>query len=817
MMAKPLVVLDEQGTPAVIRYNIPEPTSYSGRHIVELQLPDEAYTVVVATPPAIEAALSRGETEPGSAAAIDGRSSAHGPNGVPHGPGRLLTASVVAPEGVVLGAGEPHVSPIRSSPLPISDRLAALTNADVQATVSGGKRVVVYPNISGQLDYFAAPAYEASAIALKKPIEPLPGDPGPDPTVPEVSIWISSPTNEGPPLPGTVQGANVPVVGTWSAASVTSVTIELALDDVIVPVEIDRKSSGDWSTNVKVMTSGLHTLRATIQGRGPGPSPSKPQTVSETATTTFTVLLDIENPDPPPVLPTVTISEPRANTMIVSSSGVATLPVMGTATSGPERTLKEILITDEATGQVVQASPVGGAPSTWSSELLLNGLGLHRISVRAADDINQVSAPQSVAVRVTNVPAFRRLKNRLLIVETLNISSFLGSFGAGRVIKTFSLLPGEKTSISLKSWTKSAQSRKEAASIVDSDATEAASSFEDAISAEQTRKEARSESTNYSIDGKVGASWSWGTASISASHSGAANSAREQAVKNVTNATRKHSLKASSNRNVSINTEYSATEEAETEDLTIREISNINVSRTLNFVFRQMNQQHITLIHLTDVRVAYYAEDLMLDAQGNPANVPDELGNTVLDIRPSYTEVTLPELMKLLGGAISPPFQERTRNAIMAALSGIPDYTSEAINAFELVEPKDKEGNVIPNAEYIRFPPDLKKTYVDEHSGQEFTVPGVLLAANSIVMRTDAVMVDTIIGAGSGLDAYSQGLQEVAIKERQVAVAERQAEVDRLDLARSIVRQKDKEQAAIFATVFHPPVKPKKDPTPPPE
>jgi hypothetical protein len=83
-------------------------------------------------------------------------------------------------------------------------------------------------------------------------------------------------------------------------------------------------------------------------------------------------------------------------------------------------------------------------------------------------------------------------------------------------------------------------------------------------------------------------------------------------------------------------------------------------------------------------------------------------------------------------------------------------------------------------------------------------------------MRTDAVMVDTIMGAGSGLDPYSQGLQDVAIKERQVAVAERQEEVDRLALARSIVRNKDKDQAAVFATVFYPPVKPKKEPQPEP-
>ena len=52
-----------------------------------------------------------------------------------------------------------------------------------------------------------------------------------------------------------------------------------------------------------------------------------------------------------------------------------------------------------------------------------------------------------------------------------------------------------------------------------------------------------------------------------------------------------------------------------------REIENINVGRTLNFVFRQMNQEFITILHLVDVRVAYFNGD------------------------PDYTrEVTLPQL-----------------------------------------------------------------------------------------------------------------------------------------------------------------------------
>ena len=813
-MAQPLVALDPEGTPAIISYNIPEPTSYSGRHVIELKLAADAFTEVVMVPPAAPASTLASPA--GNASMVEaGHTQTVAPAGdngssLPlwSSPGRTVTASIVAPEGVVLTAGEPDASPIRSSLRPLSDRLRALTNADVQAASSAGRQVVVYPNISGQLDYMtpevrtidavgpAATLLDGNGLAARDGLL----DGHIDPIGPQVDIWIDSPAS-GSPLAGSAEGVVVPVSGGAIAEAVTSVNISVALDGNELPGAITLQA-GTWSTSVTIKSSGQHTISVTITGTGPNRLLRRPQTVTADASVTVAVDLDTGNPDPAPVLPTVTITTPRDNSILNSPDGVAQQAVEGTASCGPGRSIQKILVTNEGTGDVVELS-ASGQSAPWSTGLLLSGVGTHRITARVRDDIGQISAPHSVSVRLTTVEPFRRIRNRLMLIETLNISSFLGSFGAGRVIKTFSLLPGEKTTISVKSWTKSTESRKEGASIVDSDATEAAESFEDAINAEQSHKEANSESTNYSIEGKASASWGWGTASLGASQSGAANSAREQAVKNVSNATRKHSMKASSNRNVTINTEYTATQEEGTEASTVREIANINVSRTLNFVFRQMNQKHFTLMHLTDARIAHYAEDWMLDGAGNLAYVQDATtGMQVPDIRSTYTEVPLPELPGLLENVITSKYHRQITDAIIAALSGIPDHEGNATNAVEEVAPKDEEGEPIPNAEYLRFPPPAKlsQTFKDGH--HEFTVPGILLGVNSVVMRTDAVMVDTVLGVGSGLDTYSEGLQTIALKEREVALAERQAEVDRLALARSLVQQKDKERAAIFAMVF---------------
>jgi hypothetical protein len=411
-------------------------------------------------------------------------------------------------------------------------------------------------------------------------------------------------------------------------------------------------------------------------------------------------------------------------------------------------------------------------------------------------------------VQVSDQQPFRRLVNRLLIVETLNLSAFLGAFGAGRVIKTYSLLPGESATISVKSYTKSTDTQKSASSIVDSNATDSGEDFQDSLDSEQSSTEALTETSNYNVGASVSAGWGWGSASINAEFGGSANAARQEAVKNVSNATRKHSLKASTNRNVTVNTEYQVQKETGQEESTVRTISNINVSRTLNFVFRQMNQQHITIIHLTNVRVAHYCEDLMLDGEGHPAFRTDKATNKqVLDIRHQYREVPLPELQTLLAGVITEDYRDQVRQDILHALSGIPDYQDQMKTAYEFVVPKDDQGNDVPTATYMQFPRGLSTTVTDPtQSGTDFTVPGIVLGVDVITMRTEGVLVDALLGPGDGLDQYSKRLQEIALAERQVAVAERQAEVDRVALARKIVTDQDEKAAAVFAKLFPPPL-----------
>ena len=196
-------------------------------------------------------------------------------------------------------------------------------------------------------------------------------------------------------------------------------------------------------------------------------------------------------------------------------------------------------------------------------------------------------------------------------------------------------MPGEKTKISTRTYTRTEIESKRASSILDSVSEESTKDYENSIATEQSDKKNYQDSFSYEINAKAHASWGWGSADVSGGVKGRANSAHEEFSKNISNATQKHASRASSKREVQVNTSYEEKEVSEVETSIEREVQNINVSRTLNFVFRQMNQQYVTALVLFDARIAVW--------DGNP--------DPSTSVR---MEVSLPELRSLLRRFIVP-------------------------------------------------------------------------------------------------------------------------------------------------------------------
>jgi flavodoxin len=399
------------------------------------------------------------------------------------------------------------------------------------------------------------------------------------------------------------------------------------------------------------------------------------------------------------------------------------------------------------------------------------------------------------------VPELETAEPRLALIETHHISNFLGDFGAGRTVKTASLYPGEKTTISTKTYKSSERTHQEAQNILESLTREAALEFETTLNqmhsssakASSSRQFSSSESSvsrssshwnaggNAGFDlfgvisfgGGGGGGGSGSTEERSSSRIAArTNAAREEATKTVSNAVSQHAQKSSAKRRVNVNTETTFEEKQVEEESLVREIENINLSRTLNLVFRQMNQEFITLIHQTDVRVAY--------SDGFPG---------------SYREIPLYALDDLLEEIIREDHREQVKEELLATVQSIYDYEGEEHTDFVIQTSRD-------DFEYHRVNDDVEMTYVDDQSGSAFRVPGIITSATSNVIRTDGIIVEALLGEGEALDSYSQGLQTESVESRALANELLREEGEQSELARMIVNEEDNKRASEMAEIF---------------
>jgi hypothetical protein len=412
-------------------------------------------------------------------------------------------------------------------------------------------------------------------------------------------------------------------------------------------------------------------------------------------------------------------------------------------------------------------------PSTMAREMLDGRVPVAHYTMGGRPKVSYTVAPPMI-------------RPQLLLVERYRLSTFLGNYGAGRTVKTFSLLPGERTTISVKTFRKSAEERQASSSILDSYTTETAEEFEESVTAEQSNKEAHEQSFAYHAEAKAEAKWGWGSASVEGGVKGSTNAAREESAKNISTATSKHAAEASAKRDVQIDTNYEVTEETGEETSIERQLENINLSRTLNYVFRQMNQEFVTVLHLVDVRVAFTNGGFAVrSGTGSLAGI-------------EYREVSLPELDDLLGDVIVEDERDRVRELIEGELSTIFDFRGESRSVIEHVELPGSDGSA---GEYTRVVPDLRSTYSDE-TGTDITVPGIILSADKNVMRTDGIVVEALLGGGEALDDYAQDLQGEEVRKRLLENDERRMAVDRERLAQSLVTDGDDGAVDRFDRIF---------------
>ena len=146
-------------------------------------------------------------------------------------------------------------------------------------------------------------------------------------------------------------------------------------------------------------------------------------------------------------------------------------------------------------------------------------------AISALDDIVQkVQNGDRIAVddnmngdtNISTIPAPDNLEPKLYLVETIRLTSFLGDYGAGRVVKTLSLLPGESTKISIKTYRQTESTEKKSSSILDSVTKESADDMQKSLQSEQSDQKGYEKSKEYYADVSAKASWGWGSAKAKA-------------------------------------------------------------------------------------------------------------------------------------------------------------------------------------------------------------------------------------------------------------------------------------------------------------
>ena len=352
------------------------------------------------------------------------------------------------------------------------------------------------------------------------------------------------------------------------------------------------------------------------------------------------------------------------------------------------------------------------------------------------------------------------------LVEVWGISSFLGDYGMGRTVKTFTLLPGESTTISMKTWRSSESTIKEASSIVDSHTQEAADRFASTVSAETTDKATQHSKDNWHVDADVSSLFGIGP-ELHAGASGENEASREEFSRGASSSVVEHTAQASAKREMSVTASSELTQKSGEEALVERVIKNVNVRRVLNFVFRELNQGYSTKIHLKDIRIVFTNGRLN-----------------------SQREVPISGLRRLLTDLVVPGKVDGAAQAILKLAGTVFDVNDAPVKVLEAFT-MSADGTTMtrdPNPALVNgeYPPPTPQHFYRFKPGPlgqalvTNPVDGVVLKTNAIVMRTDSVIVEALLGQADALDAYGMEVQETAAHAKALENAREQIVQDTL-------------------------------------
>ncbi|MCL4814720.1 MAG: hypothetical protein KJ061_19720 [Vicinamibacteraceae bacterium] len=350
-------------------------------------------------------------------------------------------------------------------------------------------------------------------------------------------------------------------------------------------------------------------------------------------------------------------------------------------------------------------------------------------------------------------PRPKKARPAIYLVMHMKMASFLGDYGAGQTLSTFSLLPGEKTTIQMRDYRHDETTRVTSESVLDSYSESAMEDLQTTVEISTASSVESSETDTDTMaanaGGEVGVNLGivklGGSGGAEASSVNTTTEAVSQQVSTLNNAVSHHVQSADTQRQIEIKTDVTETSISETEITTTRTLENINKSRVLNMVFRQLLQEFYTITYLDNVTFVYSNGYDTSRKTGTLASLDNLLRSVLADAK-----------------AV-----DQVRSDIFVHLCNITDYTGTRVSFIEKVT--EKQVNCIEpdrrdkTVSYVRKRRGLKQTYGDT------SVNGIILDVTHRVLRTPSVIVDALLGQGAALDCYNQELQEAAVVTTQLA------------------------------------------------
>lgn len=339
----------------------------------------------------------------------------------------------------------------------------------------------------------------------------------------------------------------------------------------------------------------------------------------------------------------------------------------------------------------------------------------------------------------------------------MSLCSFLGNYGAGDTVSTFSLLPGEKTTITVNTYKNSAYSRSRSENVLESISESSINSFESAVQNQQGSSSEISNqfsqltpgvTVNAATSGLMDLLYGHADASYqSPTTSNASISHLSQISSSVSSALAQTVNESNYFRDVNVNTSSYQTEESGEDTSITREIENANLSRTLNFVFRRLLQKYISVLWLKNVKFGF--------TLGTP--------ETTVEVYPQG-------LKEMINKFVAPQFAEHVTKILLRQVYHIFNHNQQPVQFLECIELNSPTGRC--NCSNLDIAEESQCFWVKkrdvEDSYDNITVPGVIMNVSEHVLRTPSVIVDALLGQGEALDCYNSNLQQQNIITQQL-------------------------------------------------